>query len=355
MSEKSAIIFDTNFVIDHKKELLSIHERLSENYNLYITEVSINERASQKYLEFKSKHEKIEKFIKENSSYANITLKYDFEKEIEHVKKRTIESYKKVFDNKIIPLNQSEDLLEEVLERVYKKVPPFSNVENASDKGFKDTLIWLSIIKFFENYDKHRNVIFLTNDNIFLKHAAILEKEFIDIAGSSIEIKDNNYYKILLGETENIISAGQKERARDLADIDIHSMRNRIEDTFNSMRGVIVYNYWGDELWERTFTTNAKFEPGYIKVIFDLLKEYIANHIFDKHISASSLFKFNGEIEDINPIPMEVLESAYELYEEIKTKPPEYMEPFINTVCDMLNSNFVAETLQDNEDDEIPF
>lgn len=46
---------------------------------------------------------------------------------------------------------------------------------------------------------------------------------------------------------------------------------------------------------------------------------------------------------------------ALTLYEEIKTKYPEYMEPFINTVCDILNNNFVAETLQVDEDDEIPF
>ncbi|HAS91818.1 MAG TPA: hypothetical protein DCS12_06135 [Clostridiales bacterium] len=355
MSGKTTIVFDTNFIIDHKTDLLGIHEKLSENYDLYITEVSINERISQKYMEFKSKHEKIEAFIKEYSSYANITLRYDFDKIIDNEKKRTFESYQNLFDDRIISLNSSENILQEVLERVYEKVPPFSDSENASDKGFKDTLIWLSIMKFFNNSSKDINVIFLTNDKGFLKYTDKLKKEFFDITGNTIEIKDNNYYKILLGETEHIILAGEKESVRNLSNIDIYSMRDRIDETINSICGVYVENYWGEEHWERTFTTNAKFEPEYVKVIFDLLKEYLENHIFDKQVSASSIFTFNGEIEDINPILMESVESAYELYEEIKTKYPEYMEPFINTVCDILNNNFVAETLQVDEDDEIPF
>ena len=51
--EKKAIVLDTNFIIEHKKDLRNVVEKLSSFFDVYVTQISISERLSQKYLELK--------------------------------------------------------------------------------------------------------------------------------------------------------------------------------------------------------------------------------------------------------------------------------------------------------------
>ena len=106
----------------------------------------------------------------------------------------------------------------------------------------------------------------------------------------------------------------------------------------------------------RTFTTNEKFDVDYIKIIFNSLKKDLNNHIFENQISAYSILALDDRIKDINPIPMQVLDAVIELYEDIQYKYPEFIEPFFNAVCEIMNRNYVIEHIsQGSEDDEIPF
>ena len=50
-SLKTAIVLDTNFIIEHIKDIREVHEKLINKFDVYITDISINERISQKYLE----------------------------------------------------------------------------------------------------------------------------------------------------------------------------------------------------------------------------------------------------------------------------------------------------------------
>lgn len=53
-----------------------------------------------------------------------------------------------------------------IVERAIKKKPPFEGKGNNSDKGFKDTLLWESILEFIEGNDGY-NVLFYTKDKMF--------------------------------------------------------------------------------------------------------------------------------------------------------------------------------------------
>ena len=61
MDEKRAFVFDTNFIIEERKNLKKIIEELSTKFSVYVTQVSIDERISQKYIELKKKYEDIAK------------------------------------------------------------------------------------------------------------------------------------------------------------------------------------------------------------------------------------------------------------------------------------------------------
>ena len=46
---KQALIFDTNFIIEHSKDLTAVVEKLSKTYEIFVTQLSIDERMSQQY------------------------------------------------------------------------------------------------------------------------------------------------------------------------------------------------------------------------------------------------------------------------------------------------------------------
>ena len=73
----------------------------------------------------------------------------------------------KAFDEKIIEIYY-DDLLATVLDRCKYKKPPFNNEENSSDKGFKDTILFLNLIHFMKNsgYDE---IYLFTNDKVINK------------------------------------------------------------------------------------------------------------------------------------------------------------------------------------------
>ena len=356
MAGKTIIILDTNFIIEHISDLHELHDKLSEKNDVYVTQISIDERISQKYLELKSKYEKIETFKKEHSAFATIELREPFEKRFDTEKQRTLNGYYKEFGDHIIQFSPDEDVLKTVMERVYIKIAPFLNKDGASDKGFKDTLMWMSILKYFKELEEDiEGVIFITNDNGFRNNVDMLQAEFVTVTGKTIEIKDNNYYKILLGD-EGPTVVKEAEGLRKLTAVDKQVIRNRIEDTVNAVCNTMIYDYWENEKWEMTFTTNERFDVDYIKIIFSSLKEELNDHIFENQISAYSIFALDDRINEIYPISMEALDAVNELYEDIQNKYPEYLEQFFNAVCEIMNRNYVSEHIpEDSEDDELPF
>ena len=72
-----------------------------------------------------------------------------------------------------------DQILNEVLERVYRKKPPFSSVHGSSDKGFKDTLLWMSIIHYFEKFHSNVEVTFITSDKGFISSETTLKIAFL--------------------------------------------------------------------------------------------------------------------------------------------------------------------------------
>ena len=69
--------------------------------------------------------------------------------------------------NTIIELSvPQEKSFARIVKRAFDKAPPFGGKEKNSDKGFKDVLIWESILELTETHP-NANVIFYTNDKGF--------------------------------------------------------------------------------------------------------------------------------------------------------------------------------------------
>ncbi len=140
----------------------------------------IIEAHNDKIREFRNK---ISKF-----KFPEITVKDQGDTDYNIYITSVIDHYKETLStdiNKVIELPiASENRYQSIVKRAFGKQPPFEGKEKKSDKGFKDALLWESIIEFTTEHN-YSNIIYYTNDNVF---NCELEKEF------SKQFSDANLY-----------------------------------------------------------------------------------------------------------------------------------------------------------------
>lgn len=349
MSENKniSLVVDTNFIIQ-KRNLQEVIKTLDDNYKLYVTQVSIDERIGQQIRDLKQKYDEIPKIQKEYKNIAKFDKIIDYEKSVTDLKKRVQEAYEKTKGINIIPFNNNEGTLSLILERANLKTPPFI-FESKSDKGFKDALIWLSLLDYFKN-DVENEIVFITDDNGFLKNENFLCEEFNTYTEKTIQIKPNNYFKELFQENEE---TSESFNIEPLPNFSI--LREEIYDTINSLRWSMDYDYFGNEEWHKTFELIEKVDTKYMEIVFCSLRKTIEEHIFDKSLPASDFLELDIRVINNNNISMEDIEKALKLYEKIQNNYPDYLEQFYTATANILNQNYVEPASEEDDDDDIPF
>lgn len=147
-------------------------------------ERQIIEKHDELLLAYKTKITK--KLFPEYTIYENVAINYP-----EYIKTKIVE-YKEGLSsglNKVIELPMvSNRRFDSIVNRVFNKLPPFEGKDKKSDKGFKDALLWESILEFALKHSNSK-IIYYSKDNIF---GEFLQKEFAEnIVDSSLSICKN--------------------------------------------------------------------------------------------------------------------------------------------------------------------
>lgn len=149
---------------------------LYEYVTIVIPNVVWNEMIEQEIeshdIKLKELLEKCKKFKFPEIEINSRTLDYRrfIENKVSEYKTENLSKFNKVID---LPL-PTRNRFDSIVERVFDKRPPFEGKDTRSDKGFKDALLWESILEFSENIE-NINVILYTKDNIFSNE---LEQEY---------------------------------------------------------------------------------------------------------------------------------------------------------------------------------
>lgn len=350
MDEKKAFIFDTNFIIQNQ-QLDEVIDNLDESYSVYVTQVSIDERIAQICRELKKQYAEVERCQQEYAHFVTVKLKKTYDEECDYYQKGIQTKYEKLFADRIIPLEKSEGLLDVVLNRANRKLPPFSDAKDASDKGFKDCLLWLSVVNYFKSFGENE-VVFVTDDkSAFRGKESFLCDEFKKETGKTIVFKSNSFYREILSSHDS--PPAEPETVP--LPRDLNSIRDEIAVVMEDLRGVEYENYYGDSQWDRTFTTSILFDKDYLRIVFEGLRADIDKHIFEKSVPASEILDLDGRIKDDEAaIPIEKLEAALKIYQEVIKKYPGYCDQFLEATARILNKNYVSPPV-DIDEGELPF
>ncbi|NCA93244.1 hypothetical protein EOM82_08430 [bacterium] len=227
------------------------------------------------------------------------------------------------------------------MERVFKKQPPFTNSDNASDKGFKDTLLWISLLNFFGEQKNINEVIFFTNDKDgFIKQIPELEKEFISVTGTKISIKKNIYYQEIIGK---------KDEHQNISDLSVNTMLkeniSKLTESINkcirNLTTTLTQNIYGEDYYQETFSIDRYFDNNDVAQFFYYLPTLLDSHIFESSLNATIIFNNVDNVKNLASIDMDILYELNNLHEDIKQKYPNYIVQFYNAICAGINNNYV--------------
>lgn len=202
--EITNVILDTNLLYEYgKNEVKNYREfelssnfdsivnfletnDLSDKYKVWVPEIVFMELEKQRKEKYKVSIDNIKKEFEKIKNFKDVEVKLPkirYEEEI----KQYIINYIKNYKINVLKIARDGQLFSKILGRCVNKEKPFSG---ESDKGFKDVVLWESIIEYAENNANNEKFILITNNSKdFTKN---LEKEFKDRTGKEITI----YYKI---------------------------------------------------------------------------------------------------------------------------------------------------------------
>ena len=272
---KIAIIPDTNVFTYGKKKVTDLSKLPLDEYykilktlelndlnyevSIYFPEIVLLELLHHLELKLIKRCSDLEKLESEFRNFEEITIindNFDIKKYCENLK----EYYFKELN--VIPIpSDGNAIFKEILDMSIYKKPPF--IEGSSDKGFKDAILFLSLLKFAENniYDKY---ILFSNDKGFLNNIHVLQEEFKDYLTNFR--KYGIYNKLLIIKNKNI-----------------NSYINDEFELFTDLKDYISNNFFKilEKRYEEAITIDMDFTIDFEIDSFEILGEDTDIHQYD--------------------------------------------------------------------------
>lgn len=352
---KNVVIVDTNFLVNNTGNIKEIVKELQEKE----IEVYVPELVKEEFINIQLR--KLEEAYSKLENLKNLQKIIDLKYRKKEVTRKMVEGiYNNIFEenfkNKIIVYNK-EGMLDRVLERNKYKKPPFYNENNSSDKGFKDTIILLTIIDFISSFGDDAIFYFITSDNGFIKYKNEIEKEIFDKCAKNITIvegKDKNkVYKELNIVEEKSNQEEKKENIFSKEEINIEEIRKRINELMDIFIWTTSFDYYGNLQDERRFEISNYINNEKTEKFLNSIDGIIEDNIFRNEILVETFFETDEWVFSKNSIDVDTMKEISELYKKVKDT--KYKEAFINYISQRINENKVNNMFTVESDDDLPF
>ena len=152
-------------------------------YIINISEITIEELKKQIIDKYKEELSNLKESYKKFKNIHNIKFDEDEEVKYDEILEKLMEDYIKFHNINIVKTKNIS--LQNLLNRAINKKKPVVGENGNSDKGFKDAVLWESIIEYAKKSENTKFILFTKNIQDFPK---ALEDEFKDITNKKIEI-----------------------------------------------------------------------------------------------------------------------------------------------------------------------
>lgn len=240
---KYKIIFDTNIIMQSGLGNDALFNNNLKDINEFIIDNSINKRVLLAITETVKDERifqinfQIDNYIKQTNEINNFTKKIGLRKKISLsrvlMKKNAKQDFIKYLSELKIQVIKNPKIDKNILFRSTSRIKPFSD---KGDKGFRDTLIWLSILNDAKNNEK-TNYIFCSNNTTDFDDATLSE-EFSKYSNAQfIYVKNLDELKVYL-DKEIKLNLKLKERNEKIS----QEIKQRIGDVMVEFNKVMLTN-----------------------------------------------------------------------------------------------------------------
>ena len=212
--------------------------------------------------------------IKEYNKYFKFKEDFSINDVISERKKRIEKKLNNYCSNNIIKYD--DVVFEEIIQKALYREAPFVRDESSSDKGFKDAILWCSILnsKKLSEYD---TLILVSNDKkAFLNRKEELITEFKTRFKNEIIIISNNIDNICeqLGIIKKDSDNDDNNQSMIIDNNDLTNFENIKNELSKSIESIIHTSFYNEYSDCTEFDDNFK--------IYEKINEYTAKKIFNE-------------------------------------------------------------------------
>lgn len=324
------VIFDTNILTENKKILNDIKSKLDLIADIFIPRIVVEEIQAQRSRNIHTDYLKIKAIIEKNADIFKYQEKFKIDEILEESESKIEKWFNAYCNNNIIDYNNIK--INEILNRLKYKKAPFNNEIGSSDKGFKDSMIWISILKnkMLQNYKK---IVLVTNDKTaFIKRTEELYDEYNKehkvslIICSNIEELYNNLGIIKLEKIEDNVEMS-KASVNKIDNID--DLKIKLNLCVDNILYTVYEDDWGNEHCNNNFIIYRKMKEEDIECFLNLLGSFLNENLFFKFVDITELLKKCGVECDGENVSLDYLNQLNQIYNDLKDNRKLY-NPFIN-------------------------
>lgn len=349
---KKCVIFDTNFINANKKDLETIKNDIKDTVNIIIPSMVVREIQNQSIRRIKNDYDQIINLIEKNKGILDFKENFKLEQIINEKEKEISKWLNHYAPLNILPYNNVN--VDEILSRLQYKKAPFLNEENSSDKGFKDAIIWLSILKC-EQLNEYDEVIFVTNDNKgFIKRKQELLNEYkLNFKNNIIFCSDKNELYINLGLVvdEQINKKNSVKNEGKIVDF------GDLKDKLNLyVTDLIYYDYiddFGNITSMKRFVINDLMTELDVEHFLQSLDAFVKKYMFFNKVNICELLSECGIRSNGEDVDIDSLININKIYLILKDN-EELFAPFITYIKKQFNSLYFNIDVE-LADEDLPF
>jgi hypothetical protein len=301
--DKYLIVFDTNILyVQYKKKadftkfyfnstFKNIIDKVEEldlykNIEIGIPSVVWQEMKRQKIDSYNSNVETLEQKMKKYQFPFHKFDKLDGDYELYLDKK--IEEFKQLLSKRIVNIVDidfpSKQRFERIINRAFEKKPPFDGGTGVSDKGFKDTLLWESILEH-KSVNNDVDIILYSDDKLF--NEVLVEEFQEEFSGSELFMFGKNQEEQLINKLETIALK-----------IDKYTYIANSEDGIDTIKNWVFSKDFAQQLYGfqkflKEINKYTKLEKVEVEEIYDIENLTDDEFITDVRISLSANYNFS--------------------------------------------------------------